>query len=691
MTEVTSIMSSAEITPPASPHQNRDTPSQSSSPQPISRPRRLKHAKSPIFPSADYRIPHTSLYQFPSDGSLASAYASHSNAGTPKLPIDAKMFTAVIPPLAAVPPTAPLPPTPPKQGIWEELRPQEAIEILESHRMRKSKALPKVEVVVGIIKDVRAEKETDRQKRGLRRMKGNVGEATSAWITQASPRPAETTPLTKPNIIADSCLPTPGPTPPSSVKILTLPRTLHHPKPPKLPVRKLDFSKSNRSSYSEVGVGAYSEDDGDDDGGIAIDYVDEPQDSITSERGRKPAALDLGKLSVPGIDLPRPDSPFVTGFALHFDEVKGIDETEPESPTRYGYESEDEGVRLSACKRSFPEFIHTPKRVDSDKAEVLEVGVSQPNSPAALGHPEVVMATQETPANVEENDSILVSSKDTQPDSGGSSKEGQNNKNEKSKSSVDLIIHRSSILKRRHPSNSSEHSKEAIDESEKLISLQPYSESWSITHKGSMQVNTPSIFIPPQLPRFNFIPATPLPLMSPTSVFDKQLGEHSISLLGTAIVEEPETGAGMPPTPVDTTPITSKPIRPSMTRSKTMRDSRLHPWWCPRNYNLEQDANFATLLEGTSFTQGESARSGSSEWDFGSVNTKPKPQMPRVEWIEYGPVKVDKKRKLVGVAGVQIQWVGLGGWYERIVGAKKEEETGAEKKVNLKRKGWVDF
>ncbi|RPB22874.1 hypothetical protein L211DRAFT_850287 [Terfezia boudieri ATCC MYA-4762] len=644
MTEIAPVMSSAGLTPPSSPllsHQDMNTSSQTSSPQPIARSRRLRHSKSPIFPSPDYRIPHTSLYQFPSDGSLASAYASHSNAGSPKLQTDAKMFTAVIPPLAAVPPTAPLPPTPPKQGAWEELSPQVSVEVLESRRKSKSK---KVEVVVGIIKDVRAEKEADRRGRSLRRMKGNVGEAISAQITKTIPRPDAT----------DSGLPTPGPTPPSSAKIVTPPRTLHHPKPYKLPVRKLDFSKSNRSSYSEAGAVVYSgdgDDGDDDDGGIAIEYVDEPQDSITSERVRRPAVLDLGKLSVPGMDLPRPDSPFVTGFAIHFDEGKGVDETEAESPTRYGYGSENEGVRLSAGKRSFPEFIHSPKRIDSDRAELMELEASQPNSPTDFGNTEMVMAAQDTPASVEGNDSVLVPPKDTQLDSRGGSKEEKAAKNEKGKSSVNLIIQRSSILKRRHPSNTSEGNKVAIDEPEGLISPPPYSGSWDIAHNGS---NTQNIFTPPQLPRFNFIPATPLPLMSPTSVFEKQLGGHGIFLIGTTIAEE---GEDMPPPSSDTTP---NPIttRLSMARSRTVRDNRLHPWWRPRSYYLAEDASFAKLLEGTSFTRGESesTRKVAPERDFES---KPK---PRAEWTEYGPVKVDKKRKLVGVGGVQVQWVGFGGW-----------------------------
>ncbi|KAF8419935.1 hypothetical protein EV426DRAFT_676343 [Tirmania nivea] len=683
MAEIAPVMSSAGLTPPSSPllsYQDMNTPSEASSPQPIVRPRRLKHSRCPILPrsSPDYRIPHTSLYQFPSDGSLASAY---SNAGPPKVPTDAKMFTAVIPPLAAVPPTEPLPPTPPKQGIWEELCPREAVEILGSHRKGKNKAPPKLEVVVGIIKDARAEKEADRQKRGLRRMKGNVGEATGAQVSQSSPRPVAT----------DSGLPTPGPTPPSSAKIVTPPRTLHHPKPYKLPVRKLGFGKSNKSSYSEADAAAYSDgdDDDDDDGGIAIDYVDEPQDLITFERGRRPAALDLGKPSVPGMDSPRPESPFVTGFALHFDELKGVEETEVESPTRYGYGSENEGVRLSACKKAFPEFIHSPKRVDSERAEVVELEASQPNDLTALVNTEVVMATQETHANVEENDSILVLSKDPQLDSRvveGGTKEEKNTQNEKSKSNVDLIIHRSSILKRRHPSNSFEGSKEVIDES-KLISPTPYSESWDITHQSSMHANTSNTITPPQLPRFNFIPATPLPLMSPTSVFDKQLGEHSVIPIGPAMSRQSESGADMPSTSADTAPVSSRPARPSMTRSRTVRDSRLHPWWRPRNYHLAEDTSFAKLLEGTSFAQGESARV--PERDFES-----KAKTPRAEWTEYGPVRVDKKRKLVGVGGVQIQWVGLGGWYERIVGDKKEEGekqrgtgAGAGEKMNLKRKG----
>ena len=681
MTEIAPAMSSTELTPPSpplSPHQNMSTPGQTSSPQPISCTRRLKHAKSPIFPSSDYRIPHTSLYQFPSDGSLASAYASRSSAGSPKLPVDAKMFTAVIPPLAAVPPTAPLPPTPPKQGTWGELLPQEAVEIFESHRKSKSMAPPKVEVVVGIIKDVRAEKEVERQKRGLRRMKGNVGEATSAQSTEASLRPAAASTHTRPNLATDSGPPTPEPTPPSSAKIVTPPRTLHHPKPYKLPVRKLDFSKSNRSSYSEADAAVCSDGDDDPDGGIAIDYVDEPQESIIVERGRKPAALDLGKPGISGADLPRPDSPFVTGFALHFDEVTGADETGAQSPTRYGYGSEDEGVRLSACKRSFPEFIHSPKRINSDKAELVEFETCQPNNPTAPANAVVVVAAQEPPTNVGGNDS-------------GLSKEGRNAKNEESKSNVDEIIHRSSILKRRHPSNSCK----GISGSEKLISPPHSPKSWIITHKGTTQTSTSSIFTPPQLPQFNFIPATPLPLMSPTSVFDKQLDEHGISLTGTAIAEvESGTGADMPRTPADTTSATTKPVRPSMTRSKAVRDSRLHPWWRPRNHYLEKEANFAKLLEGTSFTQSESERGLPSEWDSQLINTT-----PRAEWTEYGPVRVDKKRKLVGVGGVQIQWVGLGGWYDRIVGGKKEEvekgkgeeRVGPEKRDNLKRKGWIDF
>lgn len=316
MTDIISLMPEGQLTPPTSPisfpHDMIPENGVPPSPQPVARSRRLKHSKSPLFPSPEYRIPHTSLYQYPSDSSLASAYASHSSNGSPP---DSKMFTAVIPPLAAVPPTAPLPPTPPKQGIWEELESQEALEILESHR--RSNIHPKVEMVVGIIKDVRAEKDAERHTRGLRRMKGNVGEATGAEISTRAVS-TNSSRSTIPNLATDSGLPTPGPTPPSSAKLVTVPHTLHHPKPYHLPVRDLDPSHRNRQEDDWAvqfnDDNGYSDYDDDEDGGIAIEYVDEPQEVFQSDRGRKPTTLEPGRLGVPGIDIPRPDSPFVTDF-----------------------------------------------------------------------------------------------------------------------------------------------------------------------------------------------------------------------------------------------------------------------------------------------------------------------------------------------------------------------------------------
>lgn len=700
-------MSATELTPPSSPTSSLNSTAiksgTSTSPQPISRSRRLKHSKSPIFPSPDYRIPHTSLYQFPSDGSLTSLHASHSNARSPTVPLDTKMFTAVIPPLAAVPPTAPLPPTPPKQGVWEELVTKE---IMKTHKKRK--AQPKVELIVGIIKDVRAEKESEKQKRGLRRMKGNVGDAAIAQTT-TQPRIKTPTRSTAQDISADSGLPTPGSTPPFSVTVTTPPRTLHHPIPYKLPVRKLEYNLhigSSNSNTTKVGR-SDEDDDDDDDGGITIEYEDEAPNLTTSDRGRKPAVAEPARLSIPGIDIPRPDSPFITGFALELDEQKGPGEYEIESPTQYHYESDDEGVRLSACKKSFPEFIHSPKRVDSDKAELVEEKAEELDSEirfkslrenTSLASPVVSVKQDKTSVGTIQEP---VSPQVKEVENGSKaiediSRENRSSKVARSKPNVDLIINRSTILKRRHPSASFKGTEEDTDESEKLLTPSLQAESWLTTQKGSVQpsanptgANTPSIFAPPQLPRFNFIPATPLPLMSPSAVLDKQLGEHSLSLVGTAIAEESESPADMPPTPQDTSTAAAKAARPSIARSKTVRDSRLHPWWRPKYYYHEEDANFAKLLEGTSFAPTESS-SKASEWDIESMNDKP--STPKSEWTEYGPVRIDKKRKLVGVGGVQIQWVGLGGWYERIVGGKKNEnpEPG-ENKVNLKRKGWIDF
>ena len=733
--------------------------------------RKLRHSKAPLF-SPDYTIPRTSLYRYPSDCSLTSVYTDQSPS---KLAEDQRrMFTAVIPPLAAVPPTEPLPPlppTPPAQGITEQADTldllvyrsldSEPCEILGSHRGWRTQKKGGIEVRVKIVKDVHPEIDTEKQKKRLRRMKGNIGDVANIHVHRSTtPEARSTTPEartpprnTVPALSADSGLPTPGPTPPSSARIITPPRTLHHPKPYMLPLRRLDYNRSNRNSMcSDTSHSAtYAEDeDDDDDGGIAIAYEDEISED--KETRLQVHTVSQGRLNPFGMDIPRPDSPFVTGFAVRFDDhVEQQEEVDAEanleSPTQYGYGSEDEGVRLSACRKSFTEFYHTPpKRIDPDKAEVVEGEAEQLGVPTAVEEQKLQPTVSVTEVAVPASESIrnksepLLNEKTKIHNSLGevSGEMGSKIPAYDAKSrlpGVDLCISRSSILQRRHhcPPTTTD---EKIQGLSTALLPPPYSSNTSTKssfqttsapedgNRGATKIPT-TVFSPPQLPRFNFIPATPLPLMSPSTLLEKQLGEHSLALVG------PSTSAPIPnETAADdntsststlgiTATATKTPTRPSLSsHSKPFRDSRLHPWWRPRSYPVAKEAYLATLLEGTTFTGTPGSKFTEKDWGS-SIPLSPSPSATSTQWIEYGPVRVDKKRKLVGLGGVQIQWVGLGGWVDRLVGAggkqedstgghgeekekgkekEKEKENGGEREqvrnvrnVNLKRKGWIDW
>ncbi|KAF8462561.1 hypothetical protein BDZ91DRAFT_765117 [Kalaharituber pfeilii] len=690
------------LTPPSSPIQTpQNSPTSSGvnhSPRDDDprRIRRLRHTKSPVLVSPNYSIPQTSLYQYPSDYSLASIYNLQSTKGINSKGSGAehpRMFTAVIPPLAAVPPTAPLPPTPPMQGNWEKLSTQEALNILEGSR--KSRSQGAKEVVVGILKDTRAEKEAEKKTKGLRRMKGNVADAVSA--NRGKNTENVTVDIIPPDLSSDTGLPTPGPTPPSSAKRVTVPRQLHHPKPYKLPCRRLDFNRRNNSNNEPMDRADVREEEADDEGGIAIDYDDGVHGFRQEDRGLKPTTFAPGKHALLGSDIPIPDSPFVTGFAVTFEDKLRSDspkEMYMESPTQYRDESGDEGVRLSSCRKT-PEIITPKNRINSDKA----ILVDETNEAQLDGHGTAGIEDQQAQQSLvsttdDEASKNVRNGPCTKLASHSSVTRGAGDpEKDKKLSNVDLCILSSSILKRRYNLESTEGNvklglgklaeDKIIDDSQKKGEIQ----SSAITRTNQDNVlptltdkvkATPiTSFAPPQLPRFNFIPATPLALMTPASVLEKQLGNNSFSL------SEPN----------------NPPIRPSLnSQPKKLRNSRLHPWWRPRNY--VEDEYLAKLLEDTIFTplpQGNEPKL--SEYASPSPAPDSSPGTPRRELIEFGPLKVDKKRKVVGVGGVQIQWVGLSGWYDKLVGKKdgkateKTVENLAEaetEKVNLKRKGWIE-
>ena len=693
MTEVSAAVSSVQLT----------------NPQPVSRPRRLRHIKSPIYQSSDFRSSYTSLYQFPSEISLSSIHTSHSSVESSKLQTDARLFTAVLPPLAAGPPTVPLPPTPRKQCPQGDMKSSELLETSD----RNSKVQPKVEVVVGIIKDVRAGKEHEKQKRGLRRVKGNVGAATHD----------DTVDLLRNASLDSTRLLTPCPTSPPAAKPITPPRTLHHPKPYKLPVRKLEYY-GRKVMTKSTGVkkallhkhGGYEDEDDDDDddddddnddGGIALDYEYEPHTFLADNKEQIPGTLWAKRPSTPGVDIPRLGSPFLPDVTLCLDEPGKRCELDAEVDyqSQYEFSSEDEGVKLSACRKLFPEIAHSPIRIDSTKVEV----VTEPAplnqftglSAADLVNP-VASPTEQASSGVSITNPLSLNIwEENVPEATGVVTEGSPS-DQRGTSDGNILINKPSTLQRRNSSDSSEVSRDPL-----IVLGKPYTFSeicsgptQCIVHSPIRHCSTSDsqlIFTLPQLPRFNFIPATPLPLMSPGSTLDKQLGEHIYKDVGTVPLEEQDPLSGT--TLADTALVdtrqeesivsTVNTTRPPLSRSKTLRDSRLHPWWRPKPYYKYEEADFGKLLENTSFGP------GSGESNPGMIH-----HIPSTDWTEYGPLKVDKKRKIVGLGGVQIQWVGLGSLYERLV--CRRQETGIEKgeslqgvkprghKVNLKRKGWID-
>lgn len=109
---------------------------------------------------------------------------------------------------------------------------------------------------------------------------------------------------------------------------------------------------------------------------------------------------------------------------------------------------------------------------------------------------------------------------------------------------------------------------------------------------------------PSRPPLLNIIPATPMPLMSPTAVLEKQLGDHSISLLQRKPTGEIPTICTTAPTIPLAAPIVpsrlKKVQRPSLqSQPKRLRESKLHPWWRPRMEGGE-DEGLARTFSGQS-------------------------------------------------------------------------------------------
>ncbi|KAI5787620.1 hypothetical protein DFH27DRAFT_614895 [Peziza echinospora] len=745
-----------------------------SAPQAIPRSsRRLRHSGSPgRHASPDNSIPRTSLYHYTSDSSLTAMYAAQSPSQSPATftggDSPSRVFTAVIPPFAAVPPTAPLPPTPPMQMGWEKYnRSKDRLDRRSSesnNKTNRASSESRDVVIVEIVKDTRPKDELRRRKKGLRHVKGNVAEAAHTYKSEI---PENTTAT---DIVADNGLPTPGPTPPSSAKKIIPPRRLHHVRGTILPHLKLDSTSNSRASslYSNSRRGSIShlsENGGDitdnDEGGIKIDYndekvhegvytlVDKPASRIGSLRGNPLLGVEIPGPEL-GIDIPRPDSPFVTGSPFSFEERKYESDqpansdppTTTDIPTPFdgidsphstlSQDSGDDGVRLSAIKKFFPDVFTPPTRIDSDKAVVVD-HQEEEQSPIekklddetseVVRHSAVKAkpcpAIFEPPKRIDSEKAVIVN--DDDEENGQSEKitvpTASSTSSIKSApdSDANRFIGRSSIAKRRqmycdvqstsaatstlpflpqkalstgnitrsiaehtaaegklaeHASTSAPNTPNDIMRCKTPNNTQPQPPRPMAMFSAGIGGITPGIttenrpyFTPSKVPKFNFIPPTPMPLMTPGANLEKQLG---------AITPTPAPIAK--PSPVS---------RPSM-QSKKLRDSKLHPWWHPRS---EHDRGTQDAFSRMPSLDGEDEDSEDEENELCRSATT----SSTYSWTSgFGPVRVDKKRKTVGLGGMQIEWVGLGGWYDMLVGhgsdKKKNENKDEEKEKEVKEK-----
>jgi hypothetical protein len=173
----------------------------------------------------------------------------------------------------------------------------------------------------------------------------------------------------------------------------------------------------------------------------------------------------------------------------------------------------------------------------------------------------------------------------------------------------------------------------------------------------------------PGPPALNVIPATPLPLLSPTAELKKQLGHHSISLLQRKLTgdiptlnasEDPPNSSSSPAPKRSTSfSLSKKNPRPSISSQPKRRESKLHPWWRPRHDSPEESLSRTTSA----------------------------PQMPILERTD----STARKRITKPIKGTkfQIEFIGVGTIKEKGEALKGKLNTGGDamkRKFSLRKK-----
>lgn len=173
---------------------------------------------------------------------------------------------------------------------------------------------------------------------------------------------------------------------------------------------------------------------------------------------------------------------------------------------------------------------------------------------------------------------------------------------------------------------------------------------------------------PPGPPVLNIIPATPMPLMSPSAMQEKQLG-HSMPLLERRSTEIPTVITTSPTLPLAAPlvpPKLKKAQRPSLlSQPKRMRESKLHPWWRPRIENAEDEGlsrSFTTQTQASKYSVSNSGVPGEPDGKRGGRVTK----------------------KIKGTK-FQIEFIGLGTLREKVKVAG-EKTSGLGRRMSLKKK-----
>ncbi|KAI5851454.1 hypothetical protein DFP73DRAFT_155486 [Morchella snyderi] len=165
---------------------------------------------------------------------------------------------------------------------------------------------------------------------------------------------------------------------------------------------------------------------------------------------------------------------------------------------------------------------------------------------------------------------------------------------------------------------------------------------------------------PPGPPVLNIIPATPMPLMSPSAMQEKQLG-HSMPLLERRSTEIPTLITTSPTLPLAAPlvpPRLKKAQRPSLlSQPKRMRESKLHPWWRPRLENGEDEGlsrSFTTQTQASEFSVSNSGVPEKPDGKRGGrVTKKIKGTKFQIEFIGLGTL-----REKVKVAGEKTSGLG---------------------------------